>query len=48
MPFEFHALDVNGSLFRWEDSWESFGTFVWATAGHAKKASPVFPITAWR
>lgn len=48
VPFEFYALDANGCLFLWDDNWESFGTFAWMAVGHAGKASPAFPITAWR
>ncbi|MET3206275.1 UNVERIFIED_ORG: hypothetical protein ABIB21_003094 [Arthrobacter sp. UYEF13] len=40
-------MDASGSLFRWDDAWESFGTFGWETVGQEGKASPVFPIIAW-
>lgn len=45
---EFHAIDAEGSLFVWDDTWEDFGTFNWVPVGNAEKAAPVFPITAWR
>lgn len=45
---EFLAIDANGGLFMWDDTWENFGTFAWESVGHTGKASPVFPVTAWR
>lgn len=37
---EFQAIDAEGSLFVWDDTFEDFGTFNWAPVGNAEKAAP--------